>query len=410
VADYAASRTLRVCCATLIAAVLAAWFAPAVDGACAGAGYDALAPHRALACAEDRATGAQVGGVAERAPSPVIASLQAWHACETARIDQASDTPCEIVRVGDVPVTRAAEIREALPAGGHPLFLWHYQSPTAAVFLAGSIHALKATLYPLPAQFDAAFERSDHLVVEVDVTALDASELRRSLEQHGRLPGDETLADVLDEGVYAELVEHLEEQGLPLAPLRHMRPSLLAAQLAMWQLRALGYAPESGVEAHFLGRAGERPVLELETLQAQLGILADQPFSLQQQLLAEALQPLAGVEQQIAGMVRAWLAGDDADLMRLFHGERPTSPEHDAFMRQLLLERNLAMADRIAQFLGSHGTYFVLVGAAHLAGEDGIPAILAARGVDGARIHSNAALPANHHDARRAQRTHDGRN
>jgi uncharacterized protein len=397
-------RVLHLFSAALIAAALtASGSATAVD-VCAGADYDALAPHRALACADDPATGAQVSGTAEHAPTPAIASQRAWHECEARRTDAASELPCEIVRIDDVRVTRAAEIREALPTGGHPLFLWHYRSPAATVFLAGSIHALKATLYPLPPQFDAAFERSDHLVVEVDVSALDASELRRSLEQQGQLPHGLTLADVLDADVYAKLVDHLQEQGLPLAPLRHLRPSLLAAQLAMLQLRALGYAPESGVEAHFLGLAGTRRVLELETLEAQLGILADQPPSLQQQLLADALQPLASVEQQMAGMVRAWLAGDDGDLMRLFGGETPTSPEHDAFMRELLLERNLAMAERIIEFLGSRGTYFVLAGAAHLAGDDGIPAILAARGYDGERIHSNAALPAK---PRRAQPAHD---
>jgi uncharacterized protein YbaP (TraB family) len=61
-------------------------------------------------------------------------------------------------------------------------------------------------------------------------------------------------------------------------------------------------------------------------------------------------------------------------------------------MEQLLGERNKAMVERIKGFLQHERTYFVLVGAAHLTGADGIVALLEAQGYRARRIRSNETL------------------
>jgi hypothetical protein len=61
-------------------------------------------------------------------------------------------------------------------------------------------------------------------------------------------------------------------------------------------------------------------------------------------------------------------------------------------MEQLLGKRNRAMANRIGGFLDGQQTYFVLVGAAHLTGSDGIVALLEAQGYRVRRIGSDETL------------------
>jgi uncharacterized protein YbaP (TraB family) len=98
------------------------------------------------------------------------------------------------------------------------------------------------------------------------------------------------------------------------------------------------------------------------------------------------------IEPIISAMIVAWLAGDEREFRRLFDLESGDSPEVQAFMRRLLEDRNVGMADKIASYLQMPGTTFVLVGAAHLTGPEGIVALLEARGLKGRRINSNDTL------------------
>ena len=52
-------------------------------------------------------------------------------------------------------------------------------------------------------------------------------------------------------------------------------------------------------------------------------------------------------------------------------------------------ERNVGMADKIAGYLQTKGTYFVLVGAAHYVGDNSIIELLERQGIRGQRIYSN---------------------
>lgn len=77
-------------------------------------------------------------------------------------------------------------------------------------------------------------------------------------------------------------------------------------------------------------------------------------------------------------MVKAWRCGDDAGLAQLVLGPGGGPPEPGSPRERVFSSRNRAMADRLEALLGG-GDVFVVVGAGHLL-DDGIPALLAARG------------------------------
>ena len=168
-----------------------------------------------------------------------------------------------------------------------------------------------------------------------------------------------------------------------------LKPVMIATQLSVSRLMAYGYLPEHGMERHFIDRAGRRAILELESLDEQLALLTGPPLPLQEQLLLDTLGELPELQDTIAALVVAWLSGDDVELRRLFDEQSAQSEAYAAFMDQLLGARNRRMAHRIEQYLGGSGTYFVLVGAAHLTGADGIVALLEARGHAPERIHTD---------------------
>jgi uncharacterized protein YbaP (TraB family) len=52
-------------------------------------------------------------------------------------------------------------------------FLWKVESGSGVLYLAGSVHALRADVYPLNPAFERAFQASDMLVEEIDLTQAD---------------------------------------------------------------------------------------------------------------------------------------------------------------------------------------------------------------------------------------------
>ena len=51
-------------------------------------------------------------------------------------------------------------------AAAKPVFLWELRSPTATVYLLGSVHVASGDMYPLDARIERAFQKSETLVLE----------------------------------------------------------------------------------------------------------------------------------------------------------------------------------------------------------------------------------------------------
>jgi len=298
-------------------------------------------------------------------------------------------TAREIAGLNGAQVSASRTLKKAIQGRTHPLYLWQYTSATARVYLVGSVHVLKESLYPLPPQLERAFQQADFLVLEVDTIHIDPQLLQQKVRQYALLPPGQTLSTLLPPTLLTPLQSLLADQGIELSSVANLKPAMLATQLTTARLMALGYRPEFGMEQHFVDQVGTRPILELETLDQQLDLLANAPMDLQIEMLTETVQQLNFLEPIIAQMIQAWRMGNDAEFMRLFQLQSSNSPAYRAFVKRLLDERNVAMAKQIAGFLNARGRYFVLVGSAHLAGENSVVALLQRRGLVGRRQMSS---------------------
>jgi hypothetical protein len=350
--------------------------------------YAALAPKKALA---SDASGAAVAWSGAQA-SDAAAAVAAFDACEARRRQAESNGPCEVTRLNDVSIETGAAIRARIPRDRHPLFLWRFESATARLYLAGSMHVMKPTLHPLPGQLEAAFADADTIAVEVNTLAVSGERMTAILRENALLPAGDSIADVLPAPTLARLRDHLAAQGVPYDAVAPMKPLLIATQFAVNRLTALGYFPQFGVDQYFLARAGSRRVLELETFEEQMALLGSPSIDVQNDALALTLEQLDGIEPIVTEMVVAWLAGDDTALRRAFDEQSPQTEAYAAFNRRLLDGRNVTMANRVEEYLSVGGQYLVLVGAAHLAGAGSVVDVLAKRGIRGTRIYSDDEL------------------
>jgi len=104
------------------------------------------------------------------------------------------------------------------------------------------------------------------------------------------------------------------------------------------------------------------------------------------------LNQLSELEVLTADLMTAWLSGDDPAFARLFELQSGSSDAVKAFMEALMDERNVGMADKIAGYLQTPGSYFVLVGSGHFVGNNNVIELLKHKGLEGTRIYSNQTL------------------
>jgi len=244
-------------------------------------------------------------------------------------------------------------------------------------WLLGSIHAGKPSLYPLPDPVERAWQQSRALVMEVDMTHISQAQWQE-MGAITRLVDGKTLKDHLPMDLYRRTLIAAGQNGLTEAMLAPLRPWFAAITLTQAALERTGYRGEFGVDQHFAKRAndGGKPIVGLETLLEQLGYLASVGDN-QTLMLESTLDELPDIQQGFDAVMTAWQNGDEATLINLLR-EEMAPPKLQAWLEQTLLaERN---RNWVKKWPGLPNESFIVVGALHLYGEQGLLALLEQQG------------------------------
>src|SRR5213080_2031301 len=119
------------------------------------------------------------------------------------------------------------------------------------LYLAGSIHALQSTDYPLPSAYNRAFDVSERLVCEVDPKALVQSS--RGLTKAGEYPKGDSLKNHVDPRTYHYLRRLFKLMEVPENKFARYRPWFLSLMLQAPSLH--GMSETLGVEEFLIQRA-----------------------------------------------------------------------------------------------------------------------------------------------------------
>jgi uncharacterized protein YbaP (TraB family) len=262
------------------------------------------------------------------------------------------------------------------------LFLWEVVSAhsSGSAHLLGSLHVGPPDLRLDGAVIDA-FERADTVVVEIDPGALSPAESEALFVGLARLPDGHSLAQVVTPRTWELLQGFLDERSVEPAVFEPLEPWFVAQQVTSILLAEAGYRAEHGVDQRVLEQArGHKRVVALETLESQLALFDSVPLSLQDRMLRELLEDPNGAVLQAESMLDAWRLGDTTALAAAVLA--PSAQDRDLvdFEERVFLERNHRMAETLDLMLRQDARWFVVVGAAHMVGEEGIPALLAGRG------------------------------
>jgi uncharacterized protein len=261
---------------------------------------------------------------------------------------------------------------------GSKLFLWKASSPTTEVYLFGSIHLGKKEFYPLAKEIEGAFERSKFLVVEADESKYDPGKLQQMGLEHGLYGPDDSLSKHVSPETMKALGGLCEGLGIPAASAERMKPWLLSLSLSSLTLIKQGYSPDLGIDRHFTRAAKDKKeILELESMEYQIKLLAGLSEELQVKFLELTLEEAANAKERMEKIVGAWSKGDTQLLEDEMLKKRAAKNAAQAeFQAKIIDERNVAMTKKIGEYLKTKDVYFVVVGAAHLIGEKGIVRLL----------------------------------
>jgi uncharacterized protein YbaP (TraB family) len=265
-------------------------------------------------------------------------------------------------------------------AAGERLLFYKAESATTEVYLLGSMHLARADIYPLRPEIMQAFAASDSLAVELDISGGREQQIQQQILLRGTYPPGETIRDHLSEPTWKELQKAMVQSGLPVDFLQSMRPGLLVTTLSSLEMMKLGLSTEMGVDRFFLSQARtEKRIHELETVEQQVNLLLGFPSA--ELLVQQSLDQLENMEMLMDQLVSVWKRGDAPALQKLMvDDEVAKHPEFRPVYERLLDHRNHAMAEQIDGFLRGAQRSFVVVGAAHLVGDQGIVALLEKRG------------------------------
>jgi uncharacterized protein len=259
-------------------------------------------------------------------------------------------------------------------------FMWKIEGPGGSTaYLLGSLHVLTADFYPLSASINKAFAESKILVEEVDIDETSDPTVMMAALSKAMLTDGRTLDQIVAPNVYAEVKKRAEKAGMPMMALQRMKPWLVAITLMAPTLQAAGFKAELGVDRHFFDRAKDSGMKRqaLETMAYQLDRFDSLSPSLQEALLKTTMEDLDSEVEGVKELAEAWRFGNVAAMEKMTLATLKEAPE---LYQRLLVERNQNWIPHVETCLKQNSGCFIVVGAAHLVGPDGLPTLLAKKG------------------------------
>lgn len=248
------------------------------------------------------------------------------------------------------------------------------------IYLGGTIHVLRNSDYPLPPEFEQAYENAKILVLETDMKKASSPEFGQQMAQAFMYSGGKNLSQDLKPALWKELQAFADERQLPLGQMSMFKAMFVSLSLSIAEMQRQGFGVGQGVDSYFYQKAilSGKATQELEStgdVLTHLTALADVDANL---IIKATLRDLHKMDGMLEKSVGYWRAGELEKLDKEMAADmRQETPE---IYQQLLVVRNQAWLPKIEQMFATPKVELVLVGSLHLSSKDGLLAQLKKRG------------------------------
>ena len=269
--------------------------------------------------------------------------------------------------------------------------VWQVSKGNDSLFIGGTVHILPKAEMPLPAEFNHAYEQADTIILEAPLP--DPADTNAQMQMLGALSytNNETLSQKLEPQVKVSLENKLNEFGANLAKLDGFRPAMVSIVLMSMELQKQNLMGE-GVDAYFTNKATEDNKTKnyLETMEFQLELFKTMGQGNENDFIKRNLSELHNYGDMFEELLTAWRQGDTDTLNKValedMQQNDPTS------YKQLIADRNNDWLPKVEAMFNNNKSEFVLVGVAHLAGQDSLLTLLENKGYSVALVNVDGAI------------------
>ena len=258
-------------------------------------------------------------------------------------------------------------------------FFYEIENKDNKVYMLGSIHVGKSSLYPIDKNIVSALKSSDKIYMEIDLSKKDEA---KAMQEKIYYKDGKTLKDDLGEDLYKRVLKIFEAFGMTEDHVKKIRPWAIYNTLSVDPSGTAANA-SYGVESYFLALSllNKIEMDELESIEFQSELLSNFDNTSYVKMIEGLTNEIENngyknINAGLDNLLDAWIKGDKAKMKNILSQEGDEASEK--FNEALLRERDKGMAKKIDTMLKKDGknTYFILVGSAHLVPDNSVTGIL----------------------------------
>ncbi|MDR1460406.1 MAG: TraB/GumN family protein [Campylobacteraceae bacterium] len=247
--------------------------------------------------------------------------------------------------------------------------VWKISKGENSLYIGGSVHTLRAQDFPLPKEFDIAFNKSDILVFEADINEANNPEFAQKMLQYMTLPKGKTLKTVLNQKTYKLLEAKCKELGLPLEYMENFSPFSIANILIVAQIGKFGFTPQ-GVDVHYLDKAiqnGKKREF-FETIEFQMRLFYDFD-AIKDEYILQTIDELDKLKDIMPSIITEWRNGT-SDIIN--ESQKEMKEKFPNLYKAIIVDRNKKWLASIEKYLTTKSVEFIIVGLGHVQSDDGL--------------------------------------
>lgn len=274
-----------------------------------------------------------------------------------------------------VPFARASD--PVVPETATPA-LWTVERDGKTLYLFGSIHLLPPQTKWKREEIERARAASQVFVFEAPLDP-GGQAMVKFVEEGGKLPGGQTLKNVLPAALHEDMEKAAWEVQYPPKLLAPLRPWLAAVYLELYAYLKAGFSSYYGVD-HVIEEEAKARGAEFayfETVGEQLGYFAKLDRKTEVAYLKATVRSVLDQPNLPYDLLNGWAEAKTDALSRLVDEGFKDVP---VLRERLLVARNRKWLATIRRMIASDKTHFVTVGVGHLVGRDSLVVLLRAKG------------------------------
>ena len=190
--------------------------------------------------------------------------------------------------------------------------VWKVQKGKNVFYIGGTMHILSASDFPLPKEYDSAYNDADMLVFETDIGALGTLQVQQMMMAQSLYRDGSTLQSHLSAKTYKRLSEYCVANALPMEQMNLLKPSMVVIALTSMELIKLGVS-EHGVD-HFyyqLAQTDHKKIEAFESIQEQINFVTTMGEGNEDAFVRYSLSDLESIKTFYDFLVKAWRNGDE---------------------------------------------------------------------------------------------------